>query len=49
MTEESREEDSRTRFAGQFDFDPVVTPPRAPPGPPPPPASEEETDTERDS
>jgi hypothetical protein len=42
MTEESREEDSRTRFAGQFDFDPVVTPPRAPPAPPP--AEEKEED-----
>ena len=32
---ETAEEDSRSRFAQQFDFDPVVTPPRAPPGPPP--------------
>lgn len=39
---ETLEEDSRTRFAGQFDFDPVVTPPRAPPAPPPPAEEEDE-------
>ena len=38
---ETSAEDSRTRFAEQFDFDPVVTAPRFP-GPPPPPAAEEE-------
>ena len=42
MTEETGMDDSRNRFAEQFDFDPVVTPPRFPPGPPPPPPSDED-------
>jgi hypothetical protein len=44
MTEETGMDDSRNRFAEQFDFDPVVTAPRFPPGPPPPPPSDEDED-----
>ena len=43
MQEEVGMDDSRNRFAEQFDFDPVVTAPRFP-GPPPAAAPEEEED-----